>query len=72
MINTLKLVFNSDNNKNRMITIYDPIDGLDDGGVTQAMDEIIASEVLETSDGKITRKKQAYLENKSKQEFNIG
>lgn len=71
MINTLKLVFNSDNNKNRMITIYDPIDGLDDSGVNQAMDEIIASDVLATSDGKITKKKQAYLENKSKQEFNL-
>lgn len=72
MQNTLKLVFNSDKNKNRMITIYDPIDGLDDSGVNQAMDEILQSQVLDTSDGYITKKKQAYLENRSKQEFNIG
>lgn len=71
MINTLKFVFSSDNNKNRMITIYDPIDGINDGEVNDAMDEIIASGVLATSDGMVTKKKQAYLENKSKQEFNL-
>lgn len=67
----LKLVFKSDNNKARMISIYNPKDELDDSGVNAAMDEILASNVLDTSDGKASLKHQAYLEAKEKQKFNI-
>lgn len=72
MANNLKLVFNSDKDKSRLITIYNPIDGLNDSKVNQAMDDIIASNVLNTNDGVITKKKQAYLENKERQYYNIG
>lgn len=71
MTKTLKLVFKSDNNKARMLTIYNPIDGLDDAGVSQAMDNILSSNVLDTSDGKATIKHQAYLEAKNKEMFNL-
>lgn len=71
MAKTLKLVFKSDNNKARMLTIYNPKDGLDDAGVTMAMDEIISTNVLDTSDGKASIKHQAYLEAKDKQMFNL-
>lgn len=71
MANTLKLVFKSDNNKARMLTIYNPIDGLDDAGVSRAMDEILSTNVLDTSDGKATIKHQAYLEAKERTKFNI-
>lgn len=71
MANTLKLVFKSDANKMRMITIYNPIDGLDDAGVSKAMDDILSTNVLDTSEGKASMKHQAYLEAKERQKFNI-
>lgn len=72
MAKSLKLVFSSDKDKSRLLTIFSPVDNLDDSKVNQAMDEIIASEVLNTSDGRVTRKKEAYIESKEKLEFNIG
>lgn len=71
MTATLKLVFKSDANKMRMITIYNPKAGLDDAGVNQAMTEILSTNVLDTSDGKASSKHQAYLESKKRQKFNI-
>lgn len=71
MANTLKLVFKSDANKMRMITIYNPLDGLTDIDVSKAMDDILSTNVLDTSDGKASLKHQAYLEAKERQQFNI-
>ena len=71
MSKTLKLVFKSDANKMRMITIYNPKEGLDDAGVSQAMTEILSTNILDTSDGKASQKHQAYLEAKERQKFNI-
>ena len=71
MANTLKLVFKSDASKMRMITIYNPVEGLDDAGVSKAMDDILSTNILDTSEGKASMKHQAYLEAKERQKFNI-
>ena len=71
MTKRLKLQFADDKGTKRMISIDNPKEGIDDAGVNQAMDEIIASEALATKDGKVSRKVKAYLENVETQEFNI-
>ena len=63
MTKRLKLQFADEKGTKRMISIDNPKEDIDDAGVNQAMDEIIASETLATKDGKVSRKVKAYLEN---------
>ncbi|MBS4889630.1 MAG: DUF2922 domain-containing protein [Anaerococcus vaginalis] len=68
----LKLSFKDALGKTKMVSIDHPKANLNDEIVKAQMGEMINSKVLQTKEGKITTMNKAYMENISRDDFNIG
>lgn len=67
----LKLSFKDNNGKSKMVSINHPKADLNDQTVKAQMEAMLNSKLLETKDGKVTSINKAYMENISKEDFNL-
>lgn len=54
-----------------MVSINHPKANLDDQTVKAQMEAMLSSKLLETKDGKVTSINKAYMENISREDFNL-
>lgn len=67
----IKLQFQDEQDKYRLISVLRPKSDITDTDVKNAMDEILASKALATKNGVISSKKAAWKENKEKIMYKI-
>ena len=67
----LKLSFKDKNGKTKVISLDYPKTDLDDQIVKEKMEEIINSKVLRTKEDMVDTINKAYIENISKENFNV-
>ena len=68
---TLKLSFKDNQGKSKMVSINHPKSNLDDQTVKAQMEAMLNSKLLETKFSKVKSIKKAYMENKSREDFNL-
>ena len=68
----LKLSFKDSKGKGKMVSINHPKADLNDQIVKSQMQAMLDSKVLQTKDEKVTSLNKAYMENISRDDFNLG
>lgn len=71
IVKSLKLSFKDKLGKNKMISLEYPKANLNAQTVKTQMEAMINSKVLQTKNGKITNINKAYMENVSRDDFNL-
>lgn len=68
----LELIFENEGGKSVTYTLDDPVDPVDVAAVHAAMDEIIAQNVFESTDGAIITKKAARIVERTVTDIDLG
>lgn len=68
---SVKLQFQDEQDKYRLISVLRPREDITDTDVKQAMEDILASKALATKNGVLTTKKAAWKESKERTDYQI-